>query len=145
MISPYDNPRLTGMPLRIEYIDSRRYRLLRDVSYTIEHGPFAGAVSTVRTGFTFDYASIPRIFWPWLPPAGNRRNQYGIASLWHDWLYVHQTIAGQPCRRKDADAVFLEIMRAVGVSPILAQTLYIGVRIGGWVGWRRNRKRKEQA
>jgi len=127
--------RFTGMPVHTIYVDGRQWELRRNVSYRIHDGFFAGAVTTVREGFVFDWASIPRLFWMILPPAGLTGNPYGIAALFHDWICRHKKIGGQPCTRYDADRVFLEIMLYIGVHPIIAQTMYRAVRMAGWMPW----------
>lgn len=126
--------RLSGFPLTVHYIDGRCWRLASNASYRTA----AGLLSTVRTGFVFDWASVPRIFWHIFPPAGLRGQPYGIASMFHDWLYVHQRIAGRAITRLEADALFLEIMLYTGVNRHVAAILYRAVRIGGWYAWRRN-------
>lgn len=105
------------------------------VSYRLQ----SGEVSTVREGFIFDWASIPRIFAGVLPPSGDGKNCYGIAALFHDWLYCHRKIGGRPVTRAECDEVFLEIMLYVGVSRWLARTMWLAVRLAGWVPWARRR------
>ena len=125
---PRDLSRFTGWPLTVEFIDGRRWRVHQDISYRTA----AGEVSTVRAGFVFDFASIPKILWPLVPPAGDGHNLYGLAAVWHDWLYVHRQIGGRAITRREADALFLEIMLYVGVRPLLARAMYPAVRVVGW-------------
>ena len=42
---------------------------------------------TVPKGFATDFASIPRVFWSWLPPIG----RYGVPAIVHDWHYWNQS------------------------------------------------------
>jgi hypothetical protein len=135
MISQFGS-RFSGGRLTFGYLDGRRWMVPRDYSYELRDG----RVSTVRAGFIFDFASVPRLLWRLLPPAGLAKNPYGLASTWHDWLYRHGRIAGQAISRFEADHVFLEIMRHCGVSRVVARTIYDGVRLGGWWTWRRARK-----
>lgn len=125
-----DDPegRFTGLPLRVSYSDGRTWVVLRNVSYRT----LAGPISTVRVGFAFDFASIPRLFWRLTPPAGKG---YGLAAVWHDWLYAHHEIAGKPIVRRQADDLFLEIMRYAGVSAWMARTMWLAVRSAGWWSW----------
>lgn len=37
--------------------------------------------------------------------------------------------------RKNADGIFLETMAALGVGWFKHHTVYLGLRIGGWVAW----------
>ena len=57
-ISPGCDPdyRFTGLPLRVKPLDKRMYELERGVTYRT----MAGELSTVREGFHFDFASVPR-------------------------------------------------------------------------------------
>jgi hypothetical protein len=124
---PRDLSRFTGWPLTVEFIDGRRWRVHRDISYRTG----AGEVSTVRAGFVFDFASIPKVLWPLVPPAGDGHNLYGLAAVWHDWLYKRRKIGGRTITRREADALFLEIMLYVGVRPWLARAMYRAVRLMG--------------
>lgn len=90
-------------------------------------------MSTVRTGFEFDFASVPRIFWVLLPPTGLPDQPYGIAALIHDWLCRHRAIAGQPITRAECDRVFREVMEYVGVNKRIAATMYWAVRLAAIV------------
>jgi hypothetical protein len=129
--------RFERMPILVDYVDGHLWRLAHDVRYTLEKGQ----TSTVRAGFLFDWASIPRLFWRILPPAGAGRNRYGIAALWHDWLYVHQALAGKRILREEADDLFLEIMLYVNVRPFVASLMHRAVRIGGGLAWARNARK----
>lgn len=129
---PDPEHRFTGLSaLSFGYINGIKWIVLKCVSYKTK----AGELSTVREGFITDFASIPRIFWPILPPAGNGEDAYGIASLWHDWLYEHKQIYGRNIVRKEADDIFLEIMLYTGVSPTVAYVMWSQVRMWGWTCW----------
>lgn len=125
------------MPLNVDFMDGRNFRLAREVSYRTEFGE----LSTVRKGFVYDFASVPRLFWRLLPPTGDGHNLYGIAATWHDWLYVHRKIGGRSITRREADDIFLEIMKYLDVLPMVAATMYRAVRAFGWISWARGTKR----
>lgn len=86
----------------------------------------------VPEGFITDFASVPRIFRPFLPVLGKHNN----AAILHDYLYsehwakesknmtVHFT-------RKQCDRIFLHAMEILGVSLVNRMALYAGVRLGG--------------
>ena len=132
--------RLDGYPPRIDYdLEARLWIIGSDASYRLKDG----RVSTIRAGFSFDFASVPRAFLSLRPSIGTSRNRYDIAALWHDWLYAKGTIQGQPITRKEADRVFLEIMHYVGCSWWVRHTMYRAVRIGGWAAWNRYRKAEQ--
>lgn len=137
MHPPDPGARFNGLPVLTEYIDGRTWRLHADVSYLVSEGRLKGERSTARTGFIFDWATTPRITWGFLPPSGLTHQPYGIAALFHDWLYIHHAIAGIAITRREADAVFLEIMLYVGVAAWRARMMWLAVRLGGWWGWSR--------
>ena len=130
--------RFEGM-FRFEYVNGRDWAVSEDISYRTKAGP----VSTVRAGFTTDFATIPPPFWPFIPPAGDGRNFYGLAALWHDWLYWHGKIDGISITRAQADALFLEIMLYLGVSRPLARVMWAFVRLFGWYHWSKYRSHNE--
>lgn len=141
MIKNWTNPipdpekRFTGLPLAVEFIDGVNWRLSHSLSYRTK----AYEISTVRACFIFDFASIPR-FLAWLyPSAGDGESLYGLASLWHDWLYCHRKIGGRTIKRVEADNLFYEIMRYAGVSWWTAGRMYRAVRIFGWISWGRRK------
>ena len=121
-----DDPdyRFTGLPLRVEHIDGPTWELVREVTYRTA----MGELCTVRVGFHFDFASVPRMLWWLYPPQGTRGNPYGIAALIHDWLLKHHKIGGREITRKEADDMFLEVMLYTGCRKTLAYTMYAAVR-----------------
>jgi len=125
-ISPECDPdyRFTGLPLRLAQLSYKNWELVREVTYRTE----VGELVTVREGFKFDFASVPRAFWWLYPPTGTKGNPYGIAALVHDWLLMHHKIGGRKITRKEADDIFLEIMLYTGCRKSLAYTLWTAVR-----------------
>ncbi|MFA5401284.1 MAG: DUF1353 domain-containing protein [Dehalococcoidia bacterium] len=128
--------RFAGWPLCLEYIDAHNWRLQSSLSYRTA----GGEVSTVRPGFVFDFASVPRVLWWLYPPAGTQENPYGVAALFHDWLCAHRKIGGRPIGFSEANAVFKEIMLYLGCRKTLAWTMYLAVQspIGWWL-WKKRK------
>ena len=124
---------------RFEYVNGRDWAVAEDISCRTKAGPD----STVRAGFTTDFATIPPPLWPFIPPAGDGRNFYGLAALWHDWLYWHGAVEGRPITRSYADGIFLELMCYLGVSRPLARLLWAAVRTFGWHQWNKYRRHNE--
>ena len=91
-----------------------------------EHGDI-----TAYPGAITDGASIPRPLWSIVgcPLADSR---VAKCAGTHDPLYK---ALGAGLTRKQCDQVFYRSLRDEGVSWVKAATYYIGVRIGGWVGW----------
>ena len=90
---------------------------------TFKHGVNGGGVTVkVPKGFVTDFASIPKVFWPILPPSG----KYTKAAVIHDYLY---RLPG--CSRFLADSIFREVMAQLGVSFLKRCTMYYAVRFFG--------------
>lgn len=114
--------------LKVEKIDSQTYILLEDVRVSIE-----GYQITIKKGFDFDSASIPRIFWSIIgsPFTGN----YTIPALVHDGLYASEALD-----RKECDNIFLELMKHFKVSYLKRYSMYWAVRLGGSNVWSKHSK-----
>lgn len=95
-----------------------------------------GMLIEAPKGMDTDFASVPRFFWRWLPPWG----RYSPAVVIHDWLYKSGKVS-----RAEADLILLDLMERLGVSWIKRQAIYRGVRLGGWVAWRKYRKAEKPA
>ena len=85
----------------------------------------------VPAGFKTDFASVPRIFWPILPPAG----PYTQAAVLHDYLYNQQK---RP--RAECDSIFREAMGVLGVPEWKRQTMYQAVNAFGWIPWKSKKR-----
>lgn len=84
---------------------------------------------TVPVGFRTDLASIPQVFQSIVPVNGRHRS----AAALHDYLFVIQDRS-----REDVDAIFLQAMEACGVRWSQRWTMYLAVRAGGWLPWKKN-------
>ncbi len=107
--------------------DGRKWRLVKPFVYHVgsEH---SRDIIKVKAGFITDFASIPWIFWSWLPSWG----KYGKAAVLHDHCYQTQ------CKtRKEADDIFLEAMIVSGTKKWKAKLMHKGVRWFGWLAYRR--------
>lgn len=116
-------------PLRLEYIDGRRWRLTETFGYTTR----PGRRITVPAGFETDFASVPRFFWRLLPPTGEGI-PYGKAAVIHDFLYRTSTI---DVTRKQADGIFFDAMTDLGVGNFTRHAMWLAVRLGGWSSFRK--------
>jgi len=85
-----------------------------------------GSVDLVPKGLTSDGASLPRILWRFESPYGRVLE----AAVHHDRRYRLKIGT-----RKEADDLFLEGMKALGIPAWKRQILYLGVRAGGGRGW----------
>ena len=89
---------------------------------------------TIPGGFVFDGDSVPRLPIIYMLAKGRAGLR---APCLHDWLYAH---AWRGTTRRMADAMYWDAMRAWGVGWWWAVVHYVGVRLGGWVAWRRYRR-----
>jgi len=94
-----------------------RWELLQDLVYEGARDTFV-----VPASFTTDFASVPRAFWNIVPPTG----KYTKAAVLHDWLYSSHEVS-----RKDADGIFLRVMKESGVGLIKRHMMYRAVRLFG--------------
>jgi hypothetical protein len=79
----------------------------------------------VPEGFVTDFASVPRALWSIFPPIG----LYTKAAVIHDYLYQYGHEFDRD--RKFCDEIFLEAMKALGVSASVRNSMYWGVRLFG--------------
>jgi len=101
--------------------EDRDMQLLEDFSFTDP----AGRVWLAPKGAIVNGASIPRALWSTI--GSPYTDDYRRASVVHDVACDTPSVP-----RKDADAMFLHACRAGGCSPLQAQILYAGVRLGAW-------------
>ncbi len=110
-----------GDNLDLRFHDGDVWELLRPYPYIGKRWR-----GVVPRGFMTDFASVPRAFWPVLPPTG----QYGPAAVIHDYLYRNGLTS-----RADADWTFREAMERLGVGWFTRQTMYLAVRSFGWAAY----------
>lgn len=85
-------------------------------------------VVVVPAGFRTDFASVPRLplaYWLF----GNAADE---AAVIHDWLYT-SNVSG--VTRKQADEVFAEASKVLGVPAWRRGPMWLGVRVCGGSHW----------
>lgn len=82
----------------------------------------ATVLIVIPKGFRTDFASVPRLFWRIIPPAGS----YNKATVVHDYLYQ-----SRQCSRCLADAIFREAMTELGVGFVRLWLMWFAVRCFG--------------
>jgi hypothetical protein len=99
---------------------------------------FDGTINVPR-GFITDLASIPRL----LRAVFNVNGQTREAAVLHDYLYcsqgrlvILQKYFGS-LTRAQCDRIFRDAMRDQGVNWLQRWTMWAGVRLGGWLYWRK--------
>lgn len=115
--------------------NGRDDRVVKPFRVGVRMGPGKRRTFEVPAGFVTDWASVPRFLWRLIPSRGS----YNKAALVHDYLYRVQP---EGVTRRQADQVFLDAMRHLGVAGPLRWAMYQGVRLGGWLPWRRNAVKK---
>lgn len=88
-------------------------------------------VISIKPGFEFDGASIPR--WLWRVCGHPMECPRLAAALAHDWLYRSHV-----CKREVADLIYRAICKNLGIHPVAYNTEYRVLRIFGrsaWNGW----------
>jgi hypothetical protein len=110
-----------------------KWKLLKWVSYHIWYKE-SNNIVIVPAWFETDWASIPRILWTiiWNP----FDTKFITRALIHDYIYV-------TCKRtrKEADDVFLEILKNTWNSLIKSYIMYTRVRL--FWKWEFNNKRNK--
>jgi len=115
-------------PLHLGRFSDRMYFLREPIGWKPNPGQDLPEIN-VPVGFVTDFASIPRVFWSVLPPDG----QYTYPAIIHDYLYWNQSIS-----RDKADKILRYAMEDFKVNSATIETIYAGVRAGGWVAWNDN-------
>ncbi len=111
------------------------YFLTAPISWKSNPGPQRYEPVVVPKGFVTDFASIPRLFWPALPPDG----EYAYAAVVHDYLYWSQTRS-----REEADDILKIAMEDFKVGTVKAGAIYAAVRVAGKAAWNGNAEKKAQ-
>ena len=108
--------------LQLELLpDGKTFELLKPFYFYFVEGINEGV--TVPAGFQTDFASIPRLFTPLIQKMG----KHSKASVLHDYLYSEPKFRS----RKECDMIFLDALKAAGVSKVKRMAMYYGARIGG--------------
>lgn len=131
-------------PLHLKYIDGRRWLVTASFRYHL--GSKAGdEFVRVDAGTLTDFASIPRPLKMLWPSPGSSVDRPAVC---HDELYVlpfiqHVDGTARRIDRAEADRIFFEAMGVTKTPGLTRRLLWLGVRSGGWVPWRRYRKAEQ--
>ena len=91
---------------------------------------------TIKKGFDFDGASIPK--WLWSIYGSPLNGNYVVASLIHDGLYASQKVS-----KSIADKIFLDVMKQSNVGYIKRTSMYLAVKLFGGKDWKEASKYKD--
>ena len=118
--------------LKVNVVDENVFILLEDVA--VES---LGYKITVKKGFDFDGASIPK--WLWSIYGSPLNGNYVVASLIHDGLYASQKVS-----KKVSDKIFLDIMKQSNVGYIKRTSMYLAVKMFGGKDWKEANEYKNE-
>lgn len=120
-------------PLVVEVMSSgKRFRLHFPFTYQWRYNAGTKIAIYVPVGFITDFASIPRIARMIIPKLG----LWNKAAVVHDYLYRHD-YPGRWFTRREADIVFRDAMRDLGVAKWKIRVMYRAVRMFGWLAWKK--------
>jgi hypothetical protein len=133
-----NNSSLPGAVLR-QIGATRNWELVQPYTCTVALGGGIKFSITAVVPFTYDRASIPRFFWPLI----DRDSLSSVPPLFHDLLYkkggvlpTEQVTPYRTFTRKDADDVFLELMKMSGVAEWRYNAAYQAVRKFALFAWK---------
>ncbi|MGV3588589.1 MAG: DUF1353 domain-containing protein [Adhaeribacter sp.] len=131
LLNQQELPRLFTESLYQDPKKPHLHRLLRPVEVTLSNSEFIH----IPKNFITDFATVPRLCWGIIPPAG----RHNLATVIHDYLYVNKysvTAGLDPEQdRLFADQEMLYWLRKSHNSEIKAQVMYKAVRLGGKKWW----------
>ena len=96
-----------------------------------------GCRVTIKKGFDFDGASIPK--WLWSIYGSPLNGNYVVASLIHDGLYASQKVS-----KRVSDKIFLDIMKQSKVGYIKRTSMYLAVKMFGGKDWKEASEYKDE-
>lgn len=93
---------------------------------------FKGEDKEVPVGFETDLASIPSLFRSLISKIG----KHIMPAVVHDYFYVEQL------GKKEADTIFLSLMKDAGVNWMKRKLMYRAVNLFGFLAYKKNGRKK---
>ena len=118
--------------LELEIVNENVFILSKDK--TVES---LGYSITVKKGFDFDGASIPK--WLWSVYGSPLNGNYVVASLIHDGLYASQKVS-----KSVSDKIFLDVMKQSSVGYLKRTSMYLAVKLFGSKAWNKSNEYKDE-
>jgi hypothetical protein len=134
-----------------QYGPANRMRWLTDVHFTDVDGSlgdFLLEVDLVFLDADFKMWLVPKgsisdlSSFPWFVRVVTPVTTLSKAPWLHDHLYRTQP---KGVCRKQADRLYQQGAIAEGMSKAAAYTLYAGLRVGGWLTWRKHRRSRSES
>ena len=124
-----------GMPLFGAFADFDYKYLISPFSWKAQdEDALVTSEIVVPKGFVTDFASVPRMFWSFVPKDG----AHTAPAILHDWLYWHQ----DDIPRDTADRLFLDTMKYMNVKKRYRMVMYKTLQVFGGAAWEANAKAK---
>ena len=127
---------------KLKHAFSRRIWVI-DKDYTL-YLPWLNNTILIPKGFTFDGASVPRVFWPILDPVGILL----IGSIFHDFGYIYGHLLDVEHKKifdKQPRSFFDRQIRSINTYVngkfFLNDTAWFILRLFGWIVWSGYRKK----
>lgn len=133
-LEAYIGSKKFGTPPKVSKFFDRAYYLLEDIEWTPDIPINGISKVVVPKGFVTDFASVPRIFWPILPPD----DEYLLPAIVHDWLYWDQSLS-----KEQADGIMKAAMEELKLASWKITAVYQAVSIFGGSAWTSNLRLKE--
>jgi hypothetical protein len=146
---PSDVPSHISAPSQTMLLDFRSFRLDEPAVYTWRTATDENKPEVYRLVvpalFAHDFASVPRLLWVLISPF-----DLGIATIFHDWLYVNEgevetlawdgekstwNVLTDAWSRFDSDRLLARIMREQNVAKWRRRAAFRGVRWRGKKHW----------
>ncbi|EAA7874378.1 DUF1353 domain-containing protein [Salmonella enterica subsp. enterica serovar Weltevreden] len=107
-------------PAILEMLDHFLWRVYEPFEFYLSDD--ISDIISVPAGFITDFATIPRIFWTFMPPDG----KYSKTAIIHNWIYDNALRT-----KKEADLILLDRMTVLGVPKWKRIVMHLAVR---WFG-----------
>lgn len=106
--------------------DGILFKLKENTEYEYEYYGIHRKI-TVEENFITDFASVPAMFTLLVPRTG----EYILATILHDWLYSMGSISFETMTRYEADRIFKEFLKMLGVPKWKTYLIFYAVRLFG--------------
>lgn len=127
--------------LIVKVINGSQFELMEDfVFYFPALNGVKNCALRVEKGFKTDFGSVPQAFQSFVSPIGKPTKAYVLhdrlcvanakGEIWEKFFNkLPRKYWNKPITRKEADKVFLEAMKALGVGALKRYTIYFYVRL----------------
>ena len=123
-------------PLIVKVLpNGKTFEIHEPFTYSYRQGTPMALTIAIKAGFVTDFASIP-----WGANLIIRKlGRHTKASVIHDYLYQNHSVTNghvtYTFTRKQADRIFLVAMEELGVAPWKRRSMWVAVRLAGWLAW----------